>query len=220
MKKRILVTGGSRGIGKSIVELLANDAEFEVIAPIRSELDLLSTTSIDNYFISAPEFYGLVNTAAINILSDLEKIEDENIEKMFMTNMIAPLKLIQHIITGMRNNGGGKIVNFSSIWGVRSKEKRTLYSMTKFGVCGMTKALAREFGKDNILVNSIAPGYVLTEMTYRNVSADDRKKLCKEIPLQRMAEPIEIAKVVKFLLSDENSYITGQNIVIDGGFLA
>jgi len=114
----------------------------------------------------------------------------------------------------------GRIVNISSIWGITSKEKRTIYSATKFGINGVTKALAKELGKYNILVNSICPGYVNTEMTKKNVTEMDKKEILKNIPLDRFAEPDEIGCLIKFLISDENTYITGQCIVIDGGLTA
>ena len=220
MKRTILVTGGSRGIGKAIVELLRTNSSIEVAAPTRRELDLLSPKSISGFLSGAPDFDGLVNTAGINILGKLEALDDKTIASMYNTNLLAPLKLIQGLVPGMRRRGGGRIVNFSSIWGIRSKELRTLYSMTKFGITGVTRALARELGPDHILINTVAPGYVLTEMTKKNVSPQERTRLCEEIPLRRMADPIEIARVVAFLLSEENTYITGQNITIDGGFLA
>ena len=139
---------------------------------------------------------------------------------MFNINLIAPLKLIQKVSENMKINNYGKIVNISSIWGIRSKEYRTLYSATKFGLNGITKSLARELGNYNILVNSIAPGYVNTEMTKMNVSKEDQKIIKRNIPLQRFAEPEEIAQLVHFLVSDNNTYITGETITIDGGFLA
>jgi 3-oxoacyl-[acyl-carrier protein] reductase len=161
-----------------------------------------------------------VNVAGINILGKIENIDETAASNMCQTNLLAPLWLIRGVVDGMRRRGGGRIVNFSSIWGVRSKEYRTLYSMTKFGLTGMTKALARELGPDGILINAVAPGYVNTEMTRENVPPAEQVRLCAEIPLRRMAEPSEIAKLVRFLISVENSYITGQSIVIDGGFLA
>lgn len=220
MKRTILVTGGSRGIGNSIAELLRADDSNEVIAPSRGELDLLDPQSISRFLAGAPDFDGLVNAAGINIIGRLETLDDATIDSMYSTNLLAPLKLIQGVVPGMRRRGGGRIVNFGSIWGVRSKEFRTLYSMTKFGLVGVTRALARELGPDHILVNTVAPGYVLTEMTRKNVPPEERERLCGEIPLRRMAEPVEIARLVRFLLSEENTYITGQNITIDGGFLA
>ncbi len=220
MKRTILVTGGSRGIGNSIVELLRADDSMEVVAPSRTELDLLDPESISRFLAGAPDFDGLVNAAGINILGKLETLDDATIDSMYSTNLLAPLKLIQGVVPGMRRRGGGRIVNFGSIWGVRSKEFRTLYSMTKFGLVGVTRALARELGPDHILINTVAPGYVLTEMTRKNVPPEEQARLCGEIPLRRMAEPVEIARLVRFLLSEENTYITGQNITIDGGFLA
>ncbi len=218
--KKILLTGGSRGIGAAIAALLRDDPQIELFAPGRAELDLLSIDSIRAYLERSPDFDGLVNTAGINILGRIDELDQATIDTMLQTNLVAPLMLIQGVAAGMKRKRQGKIVNFSSIWGCRSKEYRTLYSMSKFGISGMTRSLARELGPDGILVNAVAPGYVLTEMTCRNVPAEERRKLAEEIPLRRMAEPREIAGLVRFLLSDENTYMTGQTIIIDGGFLA
>jgi len=181
---------------------------------------LANASSVRNYLSQCPDLDALVNVAGINILGKIEELDEAAVGQMCQTNLIAPLQLIRGVVCGMRRRGGGRIVNFSSIWGVRSKELRTLYSMTKFGLTGMTKALARELGPDGILVNAVAPGYVNTEMTRKNVPPAEQARLCAEIPLRRMADPYEIARLVRFLISDENSYITGQSIVIDGGFLA
>ncbi len=170
--------------------------------------------------MSCPDLDALVNVAGINVLGRLEELDDYMVEKMCRTNLFSPLQLIRGVAAGMKRRKGGRIVNFSSIWGMRSKEFRTLYSMTKFGLTGVTRALARELGPDGILVNAVAPGYVDTEMTRTNIPPEERTRLCEDIPLRRLAEPIEIAKLVKFLISEENTYITGQSIVIDGGFLA
>jgi NAD(P)-dependent dehydrogenase (short-subunit alcohol dehydrogenase family) len=218
--KNILLTGGSRGIGKAIRNTLESQG-VNCIAPSRSELDISDLSSIEAFFSSLDvELDGLVNNAGINIINPVEAINDVDTEQMIKINLIAPLKLIQHAVKGMRNKQSGKIVNISSIWGVRSKEHRSLYSLTKFGLNGVTKSLARELGADNILINSVAPGYVNTEMTNQNVPDDVQKEIAETIPLGRFANPDEIAKLVLFLLSDDNTYITGQTIVIDGGFLA
>lgn len=218
--KNILVTGGSRGIGQAVRKALECQG-VNCIAPSRSELDISSLTSIEAFFSSLDvELDGLVNNAGINIVNPVEAINDVDTEQMIKINLIAPLKLIQHVVKGMRNKQSGKIVNISSIWGVRSKEYRSLYSLTKFGLNGVTKSLARELGPDNILINSVAPGYVSTEMTNQNVPDNIQKEIIETIPLGRFANPDEIAKLVLFLLSDDNTYITGQTIVIDGGFLA
>jgi 3-oxoacyl-[acyl-carrier protein] reductase len=220
MTKNVLITGSSRGIGKSI-KLVLDDNRFNCISPTRNDLDISDPLSIDNYFKNLNlNIDILINCAGINILGDIDSINDLDINNMFNINLVAPLKLIQKVSKNMKINNYGKIVNISSIWGIRSKEYRTLYSATKFGLNGITKSLARELGNYNILVNSIAPGYVNTEMTEMNVSKEDQKIIKSNIPLQRFAEPEEIAQLVHFLVSDKNTYITGETITIDGGFLA
>ncbi len=215
-KKRVLLTGGSRGIGKAIYEELKN--EFDVVCPSRDELDLSSLESIHNYFQVEPKFDVLINNAGINIIKEIEDILDEDIEKMNTVNLVAPLKLIQYCVKNMKQNRFGKILNISSIWGIKSKEKRTLYSATKFGLIGYTKALSQELGEYNILVNAICPGFTATELTMNSLSQEELKNIQKQIPLQRLATPQEIAKSVKFLVSDDNTYITGQTLIVDGGF--
>jgi len=220
MKKNILITGTSQGIGQAIKKELENN-EFNCLTPTREELDISDPKSIEDFFSNLKvEIDGLVNNAGINILGNLDSVSNTDINSMVNTNLIAPLKLIQFVSKNMKLKRYGKIVNISSIWGVRSKEFRTLYSMTKFGINGITKSLAKELGEYNILINSIAPGYVNTEMTQKNVSLEEQNKIKEVIPLKRFAEPEEIAKLVAFLVSENNSYITGEIITIDGGFLA
>lgn len=153
-------------------------------------------------------------------MSDIDNISELDFNVMVDSNLKGPLFLINKVSSRMKEKRFGRIVNISSIWGVRSKEFRTLYSMTKFGINGITKSLARELSEYNILVNSVSPGYVATEMTDKNVSPEEQLKIKQTIPLGRFAEPNEIAKLVSFLVSNDNSYITGQNIIIDGGFLS
>lgn len=220
MNKIVLITGANRGIGKAIKLLLEKHPIYTLLTPSRTELDLESMESIDAYFSKNTDIDIVINNAGINLIRTIEEINEDNMHIMQQINLYAPLKIIQYVTPNMKHKKHGKIVNVSSIWGVRSKEKRTLYSMTKFGINGITKSLARELGQYNILVNSICPGYVNTEMTQQNISADEQEQIKTTIPLARFAEPEEIAKVVLFLISDDNSYITGQTIVIDGGFLA
>jgi len=222
MAKYILITGSSRGIGKAIKEVLEKNNEYICLTPNREVLDLNNQKSVDKYLVNISKYniYGLVNCAGINIIGDINSIEDVQIDNMFNINLKTPLKLIKAVSKIMKENNCGKIVNISSIWGIRSKEYRTLYSSTKFALNGITKSLARELGRYNILVNSIAPGYINTEMTQQNVSKEEQLKIKETIPLNRFGEPEEIAKLVEFLISENNSYITGETITIDGGFLA
>jgi 3-oxoacyl-[acyl-carrier protein] reductase len=217
-KKKVLLTGASRGIGQAILREISG--EYDVLTPTRKELDLTSSESIDDYFSVQKDIDILVNNAGINIIKEIESILDEDMEKINQINLIAPLKLMQHAVKSMKKNRYGKIVNVSSIWGIRSKEKRTLYSGTKFGIIGQTKALARELGEYNILLNAVCPGFTATDLTKQSLTESEMESIEQQIPLKRMADPSEIAKCVKFLISEENTYITGQTLVIDGGFTA
>lgn len=220
-KLRVLITGSSRGIGVAIKKNFAAKEEYELFCPTREELNLSDVDSIKNYLETVGfNIDVLINNAGVNIISETDAILDENIDLMFDTNLKAPLFLIRGLIPSMKEKKKGRIVNISSIWGVRSKEKRALYSITKFGINGLTRSLARELGEFGILVNSIAPGYVNTEMTKENVTEKEKEIIVQDIPLKRFAEPNEIANTVEFLVSDANTYITGQTIIIDGGFLA
>ena len=218
MKRTVLITGASRGIGAAIKSRLGSEG-MTVLSPGRAELDLLSNNSIDAYLGSLKSPVDiLVNNAGINYLAALEEITPETLETMVQVNLTAPIRLLKGIVPGMKKNRFGRIVNISSIFGIISKERRLLYTTTKSALIGMTKTLALELGGYNILVNSIAPGYVLTELTRQNNSPEEIERISSAIPLKRMAEPAEIAEVAAFLCSDKNTYITGQAIVVDGGF--
>ena len=118
----------------------------------------------------------------------------------------------------MKKQKSGKIINIASIFGVVSKEKRAAYSATKWGLIGFTKAVALDLALFNVQVNAVSPGFVDTDLTRKILGLKNMKQLTKTIPQGRLAKPDEIAKVVLFLCSDYNTYITGQNIVVDGGF--
>ena len=218
--RNVLVTGGARGIGHAIKDKFMTEG-YRVFSPTREELNLLDDQSINQYIKSNQHiaFDVLINNAGINTLDYLENISDEDFDQMMQINLKAPYKIIQGFVGNMKEKKYGRIINLSSVWSIKSKEKRMLYSTVKSGINGMTRALAVELGSYNILVNSICPGFVNTELTKKNISVDQAEELCKSIPLMRFAEPEEIAEVVYFLSSEKNTYITGQKIVADGGFV-
>jgi len=133
-------------------------------------------------------------------------------------NVFAPFSLCQAAIPAMRSKGWGRIVNVSSIWGKVSKEHRASYSTSKFALDGMTLALAIEHGVDGILANCVAPGIIDTEMTRQVLGQEQTQRLLSMVPARRMADVSEIARFIVWLGSPDNTYITGQNIAIDGGF--
>jgi 3-oxoacyl-[acyl-carrier protein] reductase len=218
MGKTVFITGASRGIGLATAQKFEKEG-YSVIAPSRSEMDLMSTDSINEYFhkndITAD---CVVNNAGINPLAFIEDIKDQDLIDTVNINLIAPVLITRALVRRMKERRYGRIVNIASIWGVVSKEKRTSYSITKNGIHGLTNTLAVELGGYGILVNTICPGFTNTELTKKNVPEEEARKLCENIPAGRFAEPEEIASAVYYFGSEQNTYITGQKIVVDGGF--
>lgn len=217
--KTALVTGGSRGIGRKICEQLEREG-YKVYAPARMELDLSDSTSVEKFVGShSSDIYEvIVNNAGINDINDIENVTDDEIERAMQINLISPMKLLRAFVPGMKEQQYGRIVNISSIWGIVSKRGRVVYSATKHGIHGITKTLAVELAEYNILVNTVCPGFTLTELTRKNNTPEQIAAISEEIPIKRMAEPEEIADAVCYLISVRNTYLTGQLIAVDGGY--
>lgn len=218
---RALITGASRGIGKEIA-LLFEENGYEVYKPTREELNLCSETSVEQYIEKNKNitFDVIVNNAGINDIHNIEEITDEEIQNMMQVNLIAPIKLLRGFVGNMKKQKYGRIVNIGSIWAVVSKGGRSIYSATKNGMHGITNTLAVELAPYNILVNTVCPGFTMTELTKKNNTTEQIEEISAEIPMGRMAEPREIAEIVYFLCSRHNTYLTGQKITVDGGFTA
>ena len=214
-----MVTGGSKGIGKAVCEKL-EALGYVVAAPAHCELDLSSSESVKAFLeLHKNDVYDvIINNAGINDINDIEMVTDEEIERAMQINLVSPLKILRKFVPAMKEKRYGRIVNIGSIWGIVSKRGRVVYSMTKHGIHGITKTLAVELAEYNILVNTICPGYTLTELTYKNNSEEQIRNIEKDIPIQRMARPDEIADAIIYFAQDRNTYITGQLIAVDGGF--
>lgn len=218
--RRVLVTGGSRGIGKAIAEKFEKEG-YEVITPSRQELNLADSASVEKYVMLQKEqapFDVIINNAGCNDIHLVEDITDEELSEMMNVNLIAPIRLIRGLVVPMKERRYGRIVNIASIWAVVSKAGRCVYSAAKNGIHGVTNTLAVELAQYNILVNTVCPGFTLTELTRKNNTEEEIAQISADIPMGRMAQPEEIAQVVYFLASDENTYLTGQKIAVDGGF--
>jgi len=214
-----LVTGGARGIGAAIARRL-EDSGYRIIAPPRTALDLASPASIDAYLAAhgSKAVDVLVNNAGINTLRAIPEIDKKTWGEMLQVNLSAALRLTQAFAPGMAERGWGRILNVVSIFALVTRERRAAYSMTKAALAALTRTAAVEFGPRGVLVNALAPGYVDTELTRRNNPPDAIAAIEATIPLRRMAQASELAEVAAFLVSDANSYLTGQTVVVDGGF--
>ena len=220
MGKSVFITGASRGIGLATAKKFTQ-AGYTIIAPTRSEMDLSSPESIRSYFEQENlNVDCIVNNAGINPLANIEDVEDSDLNETLAVNLVAPMLILKALVPFMKERRYGRIINISSIWGVVSKEKRVVYSTAKNGLHGITNTLAVELGPFNILVNTVCPGFTNTELTKKNVAPEEAQKLALYIPVGRFAEPDEIASIIYFLGSEQNTYITGQKIVVDGGFTA
>lgn len=218
-RRNALITGASRGIGLAIANCFKKQG-INVLTPQRRELDLLSEDSINKYFSSLKcPVDILINNAGVNLLASIQELTEENINVTSQVNLLAPLEITRKVAPMMMKSKYGRIVNIGSIWGVITKQRRITYTLTKSGLHGLTKSLAVELAPYNILVNCVAPGYVNTELTKNNNTKKELELIKKSIPLKRLCEPGEVAELVSFLCSDKNTYITGQVIAIDGGYL-
>ena len=244
LRKVALVTGAARGIGKEIVYTLAENGydvsinyrtktteieqmkeELESKYKIKCALvqgDVASFEDTEKMVNETVEKLGkidiLVNNAGITKDSLLMRMSKEDFEKVIDVNLIGTFNVTKNVIPLMIKQKSGRIINISSVVGVSGNAGQTNYSASKAGIIGFTKSLAKEVSSRNILVNAVAPGFIATDMT--SVLSDNVKEsINNQIPLKRMGSAKDIANVVKFLASEDSSYITGQVINVDGGML-
>lgn len=240
--KNVLVTGGSRGIGKACVELFlsasANVAFTFQLAEDQAEkvtnsytgsskikcykMDLNKPTEIENVLVNVLKDFGnidiLVNNGGIWKEAAIDEMTLEQWNETMNINLTSTYLITKLVVPGMKKNNYGRIINIASTAGQRGEAFHSHYAASKGGMISLTKSLASELGKHNITVNCVAPGWVITDMT--TDSLDDEatyKKVLGDIPLNKIAKPEEIAGPVLFLASELASHITGEILNVNGG---
>ena len=235
-----LVTGASRGIGKAIAETLGtagstvigtatsdagadNITEYLKTAGIHGKgmtLNVTDDASIKQVISDINAEYGainiLVNNAGITRDNLLMMMKDEQWDDIIQTNLTSIFKLSKAVVRPMMKARIGRIINIASVVGLTGNPGQTNYAAAKAGIIGFSKSLAREIGSRNVTVNTVAPGFIDTDMT-RALPEEQREALIKQIPLNRLGDANDIAKAVLFLASDDASYITGETINVNGG---
>ena len=228
---RAVVTGGTRGIGLSIAKRLLDDNYTVITTGTKNEPDIKNDTEYHQVdfndlkalkkfiqFLKKSEVDILINNAGINKIGNFESIEIQEFNEIINVNLTVPFQLSQAVIPYMKERKWGRIVNIASIWSNKSKEYRASYSASKFGLDGMTVAMSAELSQYGILANCLSPGFTETDLTRKILGEDGIKEIQKQIPMKRLGQTNEIAEIVSWLVSESNSYLTGQNIIIDGGF--
>lgn len=216
-KKYLFITGGNGEIGKSI---LSQFKDFEVISPSSKEMDCSDINSIRNYIkeVNIVKIDVLIHCAGINNPKPYLESTDESISNTMKINTFSFLYIIQELSKYFIENTT-KILAISSIYGSISRVGRLEYTTSKSALNGMVKTLALELASKGIIINSISPGFIETKLTYKNNSKITIDEIISKIPVGRLGQPGEIAWYVKFLCSAQNNYLTGQNLIIDGGYL-
>lgn len=241
MEKVALITGASRGIGKQIALTLAKEgcnialnyrSKNDDLESIKKEIEsngvkcLLVQADVANFeecermvtevITEFERIDVLVNNAGITKDMLLMRMKKEDFQQVIDVNLTGTFNVTKNVIPYMMKARTGRIINLSSVVGVAGNAGQTNYSASKAGIIGFTKSLAKEVGSRNILVNAVAPGFIQTDMT-DILKEEVKEEITKNIPLKRMGTTEDVANVVKFLASEDSSYITGQVIHIDGG---
>jgi 3-oxoacyl-[acyl-carrier protein] reductase len=240
--QNVIVTGGSRGLGLVMARTLAA-AGYRIIAVARGSTEELMTASraAADGGRGAIEFracdlsdlgqiqplvkalradfgpiYGLVNNAGLGTGGLLSSMRDQDIQRLIQLNTISPILLSKYVVRSMMARRDGRIVNIASIVASTGYSGLSVYSATKASLIGFTRSLAREVGQLGITVNAIAPGFIATEMTHE-LNESQREQIARRSALKRMADPIDVARSIEFLLGDGGRNVTGTTLTIDAG---
>jgi len=240
--QNVIVTGGSRGLGLAMARTLAASG-YRIIALARGSTEELMAASraaadsgrgaiefracdLSDLGGIAPlvkalradfgPLYGLVNNAGLGTSGILSNMRDQDIQSLIQLNTVAPILLSKYVVRSMMSQREGRIINIASIVASTGYSGLSVYSATKASLIGFTRSLAREVGQLGITVNAIAPGFIATEMTHE-LDESQRLKIARRSALKRMADPIDVARSVEFLLGDAGRNMTGTTLTVDAG---
>lgn len=243
MSKVAFITGATRGIGRAIALELANEG-YNIALNYRTENEALETLKkeiselgVECYLVQGDvskaedsermtkeiiehfeQIDVLVNNAGITKDKLIQRMKEEEFTDVINVNLVGTFNITKNVIKYMTKKRYGKIINISSVVGISGNAGQSNYAASKAGIIGFTKSIAKELASRNITANAVAPGFIQTDMT--NVLKDEVKEAIEgTIPLKRLGTAEDVAKVVKFLASDDSNYITGQVINVDGGML-
>jgi 3-oxoacyl-[acyl-carrier protein] reductase len=240
--QNVIVTGGSRGLGLAMARTLAA-AGYRVITLARKSTDEVAAAGraaaesgrgaiefracdlsevgqigalVKSLRADFGPIYGLINNAGLGTSGVLSNMRDQEISRLIQLNTVAPILLSKYVVRSMMAQRDGRIVNIASIVASTGYSGLSVYSATKASLVGFTRSLAREVGQLGITVNAVAPGFIATEMTHE-LGEGEREKIARRSALKRMAEPVDVARSIEFLLGDGGRNITGTVITVDAG---
>ena len=226
--QNVLVTGGTKGIGKSLVKHF-KDLGANVWYTGRSKqsfdknyiaVDFLKETELTNFLknIDDLKLSVVVNNAGTNKIGTIESYSEKDYASIINLNLTSCFRIMKAVIPGMKARHYGRIINITSISSEISMPMRTAYCSSKFGLVGLTKAAAVECAESGVLINSVGPGVTETKLTIDVLGTKKMKQIAESIPSRRLAKVDEISRVVMFMASPLNTYMVGQNVIIDGGY--
>lgn len=228
--KTVLITGGVRGIGLGIARAFQKKGYEVIITYSKDEesakkakdegftvvlCDVKSESQVQKLFSDIKKLDVLVNNAGVSLIKQIQDTTLEEAEFLMRTNFTGAFLCSREAVKKMLRFGGGLIVNIASVWGETGASCESVYSASKAALIGFTKSLSKELAPSDIRVNSVSPGVIDTAMN-RHFSKEELSEICKEIPLQKMGSPMDVASAVVFL--EENEYITGVDLPVGGGF--
>ena len=240
--QNVIVTGGSRGLGLAMARTLAA-AGYRIIALARGSTEDLMAASraaadggrgaiefhacdlsdlgqigplVKSLRADFGPLYGLVNNAGLGTGGVLSNMRDQDIQRLIQLNTVSPILLSKYVVRSMMAHREGRIINIASIVAATGYSGLSVYSATKASLIGFTRSLAREVGQLGITVNAVAPGFIATEMTH-DLDEAQRHKIAQRSALKRMADPIDVARSIEFLLGDGGRNVTGTTLTIDAG---